>query len=114
MIGWKFLSSVVDRAQKLLPHNHRLHLSLCQYPAFMDKEQIEGARRRELRMFEVCLYKIDQDRFDLFQSAETQAIQLWSTWNEEEFVADHVRMKASSEITVEDVNYCRRRGPLNR
>ena len=80
----------------------------------MDKEQIEGARRRELRMFEVCLYKIDQDRFDLFQSAETQAIQLWSTWNEEEFVADHVRMKASSEITVEDVNYCRRRGPLNR
>ena len=57
MIGWKFLSSVVDKAQKLLPHNLRLHLSLCQYPAFMDKEQIEGARRRELRMFEVCLYK---------------------------------------------------------
>ena len=93
------------REQKLLPHNLRLTLAPCQYPSFMDKDQIESARQRELRMFEVCLYKIEQDRYDMFQNAETQAIQLCSNWKEEEYVADHIRMKASSEITVEDINY---------
>ena len=105
VLGFRLENIESCRANKALPHNLSLKLAPCQYPSFMDIEIIDVARNKELLMFQNCLYKIEEDRFIMFNSASAHGIHLSANWNSSDFVQDQIIKKASSDIQEKDVLY---------